>query len=152
MTPPGNQEGHLVGQSRPFRKRKPLPDWSNGTRAAGETPQIRKGKTSPVLVEAPVTSCGFSEFICARADRLPFCGDVFAESRVGANHHSRIETAAVAGSRSQDAPQGDAVNGPLPAGLRAETTMPVGWNAGRLGMGTRVYLHHLYRRRKSGRD
>jgi hypothetical protein len=41
----------------------------------------------------------------------------------------------------------------LAARLRTETTLTVGWNAERLGMGTRGHLNHLlYRRRKSGKE
>ena len=41
----------------------------------------------------------------------------------------------------------------LTARLRAETTMTVGWIAERLAMGARGYLnHHLYRRRRLGRE
>ena len=48
-------------------------------------------------------------------------------------------------------PKGDAVKVAMAARLRAETTLTVGWIAGRLEMGTRGHLNHLlYRRRKSG--
>ena len=50
-------------------------------------------------------------------------------------------------------PKGDPVKVALAARLRAETTMTVGWIAGRLAMGTRGYLNHLlYRRRKLGEE
>ena len=50
-------------------------------------------------------------------------------------------------------PKGDSVTVAWAARLRAETTMTVGWIAGRLAMGTRGYLNHLlYRRRKLGEE
>jgi hypothetical protein len=50
-------------------------------------------------------------------------------------------------TRTKEAP----VKVALAARLLAETTVTVGWIAGRLAMGTSGYLNHLlYRRRKLG--
>jgi hypothetical protein len=47
--------------------------------------------------------------------------------------------------------EGDPVKVALAARGRAETTITVGWIAGRMAMGTSGYLKHLlYRRRKLG--
>ena len=88
--------------------------------------------------------------------------------RIGVEHYGdeRTETAAAKAERViaeelvrrrwkptdlQSRPKGDPAKVALAARLRAETTMPVGWIAERLQMGTRGHLNQLlYRRRKSG--
>ena len=66
-----------------------------------------------------------------------------AEASVG-NHRLRSRI-------NRRLPKGNSVKVALAAGLRAETTMTVGWIAERLTMGTCGYLNHLvYRQRKLG--
>ena len=74
-------------------------------------------------------------------------GGIDGGSDGGTNHRKGIEAEAWS-----EAALRDPAKVALPARLRAETTMTVGWIAERLGMDSRGYLNHLlFRQRKSGR-